>query len=81
MSEPEETVTRGWSQPRTVTTAGSMPTSSNVSRKAAVGGVLAGLPATTGEAHLAPVGPQAGGAPGEQDPGLAVLLEEGDEHG
>ena len=40
-------------------------------------GGLAGVEAAPGEAHLPGVGAQVGGAPGEDDPGLAVPLEQG----
>ncbi len=69
-------VVTGWSQPTIVTRPGSRSTSSYASRRAAAAGVLPLVESAAREADLSLVRPQPRGAPGQDQPGLARLLEE-----
>ena len=82
MSEPDDDGHRpDGVQPSTVTRAPGRAPPPRTPPAGAARAVLAGIEAAAGEAHLAPVRPQRRGAPGEDQPGLARLLEERDQHG
>ena len=71
----------GVSRPTTVTVAGSRPTSSVGLAEGSLDHRLARLETPAGEGHLARMGPEPVRAHGEHDPRLALLLEQGHQHG